>query len=280
MEVIDIIQVRLKDILKQKNMTLSELSKETGITMKTLSAFQNQKVESVQFNTIEQITYALDISVEDLIVKVVENYEIKVEFENIFNISDEEGIFIIKWINDNNIHTSPVSFKIFHTEFHDTKRVEFRIKSIDYTIPKNIFSMPELPYKYFNRNNSLINQHSYLELICYLLIQEYLFLSPYRYNINDEFIVNVHDIIETYSQTNIVKDEARYTDVGNVFSNNTYLYLIKTTALNNLLHLTSEEIQTDDKINANIESLYTFPFVSQIFIDSNNFKRKVFTTFD
>lgn len=279
-EVLVIIKVNLKEILKEKNMTLSDLSKTTGITMKTLSAFQNQKVESVQFNTIEQVTYALDISIEDLITKVVDNYEISVSFENIFNENSDNGIFIIKWSGNDLIHTTPVSFEIFKSNINKRKRIEFYIDSIDSSLPKNIFSIPEIPFEYFKRNNCFFNHNSYLELISYLLVQEYLYLQPDKYCIQDEFIVNVHNIVETYEKSSMGKDEARFSNVGNVFINNTYAYVIKLTALNNQLHLKSDSISVSDNINANIESLIPCPFIADIAIDEYTFKRKVYTMFD
>ena len=45
----------LKSILKERNITLTELSKSTGISLKALSAFQNQKTDGVQYNTLDKI---------------------------------------------------------------------------------------------------------------------------------------------------------------------------------------------------------------------------------
>lgn len=275
-----IIKVNLKELLKERNMTLSDLSKITGITMKTLSAFQNQKVESVQFNTIEKVTYALDIAVEDLITKVTTTYEISLSFEDIYNTNEERGTFIIKLYGDDLVRTMPVNFEISKSQFNDRKRIEFHIEAIDREWPINIFSLPELPYKYFIRNNNLINDNSYLELVSYLLIQEYIYMNPESFNIHDEFIVNVHNVVDTYQKTSMGKDEARFTDVGNVFSNNIYAYFIKLTALNPKLHLKSDSISDSDKVNANIEHLLKCPFITHIEIDEESFKRKVFTMFE
>lgn len=275
-----LIKVNLKELLKEQNMTLSDLSKITGITMKTLSAFQNQKVESVQFNTIDQVTYALDVSVEDLITKLTDIYEISLSFEDICNTSEERGTCIIKLCGDDVVSTVPVSFKLSKTQFKDRKRIEFHIDDIDNESSINIFSLPELPYEYFIRNHSLINHNSYLELVSYLLIQEYIYISPESFDIHDEFIVNVHNIVDTYQKSSIGKDETRFTDVGNVFSNNIYAYFVKLTALNPKLHLKSDSVSASDKVNANIESLLKCPFITQIEFDEETFKRKVFAIFE
>src|SRR5699024_3551900 len=155
---------------------------------------------------------------------------------------------IIKLYGDDLVRTMPVNFEISKSQFNDRKRIEFHIEAIDSEWPINIFSLPELPYEYFIRNNNLINDNSYLELVSYLLIQEYIYMSPESFNIHDEFIVNVHNVVDTYQKTSMGKDEARFTDVGNVFSNNIYAYFIKLTALNPKLHLKSDSISDSDKV--------------------------------
>ncbi|MFC6293581.1 hypothetical protein BHU61_10640 [Macrococcus epidermidis] len=61
------IKVKLKELLKQRNMTLNELSKLTNINPKTLSFFQNQKTESVHYGTLEKISRALDAKLHEII---------------------------------------------------------------------------------------------------------------------------------------------------------------------------------------------------------------------
>lgn len=51
-------------------MSLKELSKLTGISSNTLSGIQNEKKESIHFPTLDKITTALDIEIEDLIKKI------------------------------------------------------------------------------------------------------------------------------------------------------------------------------------------------------------------
>ena len=274
------IKVNLKNLLKERDITLSELSKETGITMKTLSSFQNQRVESVQFNTLEQITYALNVSIEDILIKVVENFELSISFETSFSPNDNGGAFVIFWKSEDKTYTAPVYFNLMKSCHNNFNKYEFTINKIDYSLPKNIFSMPEIAKQYFDRTNSLINENSFLELISYLLIQEFIFISNEKFSYFDEFKVNVKEIVEIYSRVDIGKDEARYNNVGNVFKNNTLEYFVYLTALNNQLHLKHNNISLQDDLNANIESLDNLPFVSLISINEKTFKRKVFTQFD
>lgn len=60
----------LKSILKERNITLTELSKSTGISLKALSAFQNQKTDGVQYNTLDKIAKVLNIEVGKIIRRV------------------------------------------------------------------------------------------------------------------------------------------------------------------------------------------------------------------
>lgn len=61
------IEIKLKNILKKRGLTLVELSEITGIDQKTLSFFQNQKTKSIHYSTLEKILIALDIDISELI---------------------------------------------------------------------------------------------------------------------------------------------------------------------------------------------------------------------
>lgn len=274
------IKVNLRNILEDKEMTLTELSKETGITMKTLSAFQNQKVESVQFNTLEKITYALDITVEDLITKVVDIFNISINFESIFNKNSESGNFIISWWNNDKIlQNTPVYFEIIKNIREGYKRTEFILNKIDKTQPSNIFTMPAIAYEYFERNNLFFNDNSFLELISYLLVQEYILEYANDSTIHDQFILNASNIVPILSNTEISKDESRFTDVGNILVNNKVLYPVNLTAKNSTLHLKKRDIEDSDKVTANIESLKNTKFINFINITDNDI-REVSLIFD
>ncbi|UNB46766.1 helix-turn-helix domain-containing protein [Staphylococcus coagulans] len=275
------IQVNLREILREKNITLSELSKMTGITMKTLSAFQNQKVESVQFNTIEQITYALNISVEDLITKVTKNYFIDISFDDIFNPSSRNSVFIIKWYeNDKFIFNTPVNFYFRKVEIDNWIRYEFTLDKINKSLPKDLYDIPDIAMSFFERNDLLINKNSYLELISYLLVQEYILSFNEDINIKDQFTVDVSNVIPLFSLSNISKDESRFTDSGNVFINNIRIYEVPLTSLDNSIHLTRDNLLSSDKVTANIESLIQNKFISSISIDEETYKRKVYLKFN
>ncbi|CAD2072569.1 helix-turn-helix domain-containing protein [Phocicoccus pinnipedialis] len=274
------IKVNLREILEDKKMTLTELSKETGITMKTLSAFQNQKVESVQFNTLEKITYALDITVEDLITKVVDIFNISIKFEEIFNERSESGYFIITWWHNEEFYqNTPVQFKVVRENRENYKRVEFILDKFDDTLPGSLFTMPKIAYDYFERNNLFYNNNSFLELISYLLVQEYITEIADESTIYDQYILNVSNIVPVFTTRDISKDEARFTDVGNIFLNNKMLYYVNLTSKDSALHLKRNNITATDKVTANIESLSNTKFINFISIN-DDFKRDVSLIFD
>ncbi|MFP3916242.1 helix-turn-helix transcriptional regulator [Lysinibacillus telephonicus] len=64
------IKINLKKILKEKKMTLKELSELTGISTTSLGALANGKSNGIQFNTLEKVLIALEIDIEELIKNV------------------------------------------------------------------------------------------------------------------------------------------------------------------------------------------------------------------
>jgi putative transcriptional regulator len=48
-------------------MKMAELSRQTGITKKALSALYHEKSKGIQFDTLENICQALDCSVSDIL---------------------------------------------------------------------------------------------------------------------------------------------------------------------------------------------------------------------
>ncbi|MDQ6423051.1 helix-turn-helix transcriptional regulator [Paenibacillus sp. LHD-117] len=56
------VSIKIKELLKRKEISLRELSRLTDIRHATLSELSNQKRENINFNHIEKIAEALDIS--------------------------------------------------------------------------------------------------------------------------------------------------------------------------------------------------------------------------
>lgn len=62
------IKFNLKKVMKEKKMTLKELSSETSLSVNTLSLLSTGKSKGIQFDTLEKLIHALDCNVKDLIV--------------------------------------------------------------------------------------------------------------------------------------------------------------------------------------------------------------------
>lgn len=87
-EVIDMIKFNLKKVMKQKNLNISQLNEMTGISRNSLSLLINGKSQGVQFETIEKITRALNIGIEELFEKSFN--DIKIVFGNLYNITKNQ----------------------------------------------------------------------------------------------------------------------------------------------------------------------------------------------
>lgn len=57
---------------------MTELHKRTGISMKTLSLFANKRTDGVQYRTLEKVSRALGVELEDLIMRSDDVYDIGV----------------------------------------------------------------------------------------------------------------------------------------------------------------------------------------------------------
>lgn len=70
------IKFKLKEIMEDKNIKISDLNESTGISRNSLSLLINGKSRGVQFETLEKIVSALDINIGDLFEKTFNNLEI------------------------------------------------------------------------------------------------------------------------------------------------------------------------------------------------------------
>jgi len=61
------IEVHLDKLLTDREMTLTELSSQVGITLANLSIFKTGKARAIRFSTLEAICEALDCQPADLL---------------------------------------------------------------------------------------------------------------------------------------------------------------------------------------------------------------------
>lgn len=71
------IKCRIDELLLERGITLTELSKRVGITFANLSILKNNRARAVRFTTLVALCKALECEVGDLFVYVPAEKEIK-----------------------------------------------------------------------------------------------------------------------------------------------------------------------------------------------------------
>lgn len=71
------IKSNLAVIMAEHGLNISELSRKTGVSRNTLASLYNNMAKGVQFETLDAICTHLDISVGELLIHYVFDYEIK-----------------------------------------------------------------------------------------------------------------------------------------------------------------------------------------------------------
>jgi putative transcriptional regulator len=61
------IHCRLDELLEARSMTLTELSKQVGVSLVNLSVLKNDRAKAIRFSTLTAICHALDCEVGDLL---------------------------------------------------------------------------------------------------------------------------------------------------------------------------------------------------------------------
>ncbi|MFC9772167.1 MULTISPECIES: helix-turn-helix domain-containing protein [unclassified Pseudarthrobacter] len=62
------IHCRLDELLEQRGMTLTDLSKRVGVSLVNLSVLKNDRAKAIRFSTLAAVCSALDCEVGDLLV--------------------------------------------------------------------------------------------------------------------------------------------------------------------------------------------------------------------
>jgi len=162
------IRVYLRDLLKERNMTLKELSYLTGISSNTLSSIQNEKKESIHFPTLDKITRALDIQVGDLIKRIDCIYDLSVNEIIYIEKNKYNVIFELKEINNESIITELViPINLMNSESIDNKFIEIEISYEDLIEFKNNISDDALKVSIDEDISDLF------EVISFLIVQEF-----------------------------------------------------------------------------------------------------------
>ena len=88
-------ELRLKDILKEREMTLSSFAKVTGISPSNLSNYINGNI-SPTLETLEKIAKALNIEVTELL-RPKEDIELFAKYKGrLYSITQKDIIYLLK----------------------------------------------------------------------------------------------------------------------------------------------------------------------------------------
>ena len=224
------IKVNLKRILKDRGITLSELSEGTGISLRGLSAFQNQKTDGVKYNTIEAICSYLDIEISDLLKKYENIYNVtcSIDIEE-FDLNTNVSAGYKENSNGKLIISNEIEEYIFNFDFS----ISFEYKNSDFiyvsiyiyklyvpkSLPKNISDFIDINY-YFEEESA------FYKIFTHLISQECMFLKNFpNISVWDDLWVKFgYEVIPPFLTIDVNADETMFSNTSEklVFPKNEY----------------------------------------------------------
>lgn len=76
-----LIRIKLNTIMKIRNITLTELSEKTGLTISNLSNIKNNRIASIRFSTLEKLCKVLDCQPCDILVYDTAGHLVPADFQ-------------------------------------------------------------------------------------------------------------------------------------------------------------------------------------------------------
>lgn len=198
------IKVTLKQLLKNRKMTLTEVSRETGISLKALSAFQNQRTDGVQYNTLDKLSKVLNVEVGEIlkridhVLKLDVNIHKSIEFQKNTKVNVDATLTITD-VNDQ-LYNSLINFDIYIHEYDTFKDMFIYIKSLDRS---------ELSVEL---NDVITNElqethHQFLLIVSHMIVQRLLQEEALsNFNIYDNVRVSWRRIANKYRIDNVNYD--------------------------------------------------------------------------
>lgn len=218
------IDIKLKEILRSKNKTMSWLHEKTGISKNTLSVMANNASKGIQFDTLEKICRHLEITPNDLIEIKSNNFMLTnngrykkdgidlftlrvTPYEYVFfdsiNISDDETV------ESPNKTTDDFDISVFAYVY--TKDDEYKIILFSPTEAeiKEYDSSLHYDEKENDKNLNALSHHQIVELTINIseFLINFLFKSEQEYNFVDvrtRFDKNSDFNLYTYREIKIV----------------------------------------------------------------------------
>lgn len=267
----------LKSILKERNITLTELSKSTGISLKVLSAFQNQKTDGVQYNTLDKIAKVLNIEVGKIIRRVDNTLKLDLSINGNYELDEKnqcniDALLTTTDVNDNTYQAS-LNFDIQLKTLSNRKQLLVHINNLDCT---------KLPIELNNYINNELNynstKHGFYYLVSHLIIQELFQLESFSgFNIYDDVKISWRKLLPRYLINDINADAITY--------ENERIHFIEQEYDINLVPLNPDTILEEHNPNlnipytANMEDLAYLSIIYKIDIEEN-YKRTIYISLD
>lgn len=273
------IKVMIRSLLKDRKMTLTELSKATDISLKALSALQNQKTDGIKYNTLDRIATALDLEVGEIIKQVNQIFELNLNLKNEINRDKEglaEGIRAQISLKDDFYeidYISDITFDIKITEFKGIKKVSVYIQEFDRL---------KLPYEvnnYITKEVTAEVSEGIIFIISHLIIYE-LIKNNYIKDINIYDNVYVHwdrGLYPVFVVNPVNVDTIRYENDRIIFTNK--IHKVNLVPLDPSTLIAAHDPNLSIPYTANIEALSNLPIVYNVEIDED-FERTVYITLD
>lgn len=273
------IKVMLRSILREKKMTLTELSKLTDISLKALSAFQNQKTDGIKYNTLDKISTALGLEIGELIKQVNQVYELKLNLLNEIHIN-EEGVarnikaeFLMKDYFDKVDYISDLTFDVKLTESNSIKKLSVYIKEFNHS------KLPADINHYITKEVTAEINEGIVYIISHLIIYEVI-KSKYIENINiydDVYVYWGGGVYPKFVVDPVNVDTIRYENDRIIFTNRDHK--INLVPLNPSELIAPHAPDLSIPYTANIEAISNLPIVYNVEID-DEYERTVYITLD
>lgn len=269
----------LRSLLKERKITLTELSKETGVSLKALSAFQSQRTDGVQYNTIEKISKALNLEIGEIIKRIDNIFKLDLSVNNEINLDehgsqkDLEATFSLENI-DGDIYSTTLKFDIKFEELNQTEHLYLHIKKLDrYGLPHDVNN-------YISHAIGNADKDGFFYVISHLIILKVMLHEPFINMDILDFIRVSWDksMIPAFLINKVNADTINSENDRILFTNREHK--INLVPLNPNTILEPHDPDCSIPYTVNIEALSDLSIVFKVDIDKENFERTIYITFD
>lgn len=199
------VEIRLKEILKERNMSLLELSEMTNISSTTLSQFQNKKTESVHYNTLSKIASALNVPIGDIIINKKNPYKVLVVLDK--DQTKKLSIdFKVQVYENNHEYHSDGLLSYCLTELNNGSKL--LLVNID---SMNLNDLPKSMKITEEHVNNIENTFLFFNALSYLIVHNILFINEFmNLEEQDQIIVSFSKILKMLKISDKDKNKDAY----------------------------------------------------------------------